>query len=117
MGYQAIATDITERKQAEESLKRERNLFRVLIDNLPDAIYVKDTECRKTIANIADVRNIGMQSEAEVLGKTDFDFYPEDIATGFYADDLSVIQSGKSIINKEEYFFDKRRQEKLAANF
>ena len=107
MGYQAIATDITERKQAEESLKRERNLFRVLIDNLPDAIYVKDTECRKTIANIADVRNIGKQSEAEVLGRTDFDFYPEDIATGFYADDLSVIKSGKSVTNKEEFFFDK----------
>ena len=107
VGYQAIATDITERKQAEESLKRERNLFRVLIDNLPDAIYVKDTECRKTIANIADVRNIGKQSEAEVLGRTDFDFYPEDIATGFYADDLSVIKSGKSVTNKEEFFFDK----------
>jgi PAS domain S-box-containing protein len=100
-------TDITERKQAEESLKRERNLFRVLIDNLPDAIYVKDTECRKTIANVADVRNMGRQSEAEVLGKTDFDFYPKDIAAGFYADDLSVIQQGKSVINKEEYFIDK----------
>jgi PAS domain S-box-containing protein len=43
-----IIRNITERKQAEETLKRERNLFRVLIDNLPDAIYVKDTECRKT---------------------------------------------------------------------
>ncbi len=102
-----IIRNITERKQAEESLKRERNLFRVLIDNLPDAIYVKDTECRKTIANIADVRNMGKQSEAEVLGKTDFDLYPADIAKGFYADDLYVIQSGKSVLNKEEFFLDK----------
>ena len=99
--------DITERKQAEESLRRERNLFRVLIDNLPDAIYIKDIECRRTIANVADVRNMGKQSEAEVLGKTDFELYPADIAAGFFADDLSVIQSGKSVVNKEEFFFDK----------
>ena len=104
---QVVVRNLTERKQAEESLKRERNLFRVLIDNLPDAIYVKDIECRKTIANVADVRNMGRQSESEVLGKTDFDFYPPDIAAGFYADDLSVIQSGKPILNKEEFFFDK----------
>ena len=107
VGYIGTITDITKLKQAEESLKRERNLFRVLIDNLPDAIYVKDSECRKTIANVADVRNMGSQSESEVLGKTDFDVYPADIAAGFYADDLSVIQTGKSVLNKEEFFFNK----------
>jgi PAS domain S-box-containing protein len=107
VGYIGTVTDITERKQAEESLRRERNLFRVLIDNLPDAIYVKDKDCRKTIANVADVHNMGKQTEAEVLGKTDFDFYPKDIAAGFFADDLSVIQEGKSILDKEEYFIDK----------
>ena len=107
LAVQVVIRNITERKQAEETLRRERNLFRVLIDNLPDAIYVKDTECRKTIANKADVYNMGRQSEAEVLGKTDFDLYPADIAAGFYADDLAVIRSGKSVINKEEFFFDK----------
>ena len=102
-----IIRNITDRKQSEETLKRERNLFRVLIDNLPDAIYVKDAECRKTIANVADVRNMGRKSEAEVIGKTDFDFYPADIAEGFHADDLSVVQSGIPVLNKEEFFFDK----------
>ncbi|MCX6120767.1 MAG: CIA30 family protein [Ignavibacteriales bacterium] len=107
IGVLGTYEDITEHKQAEESLKRERNMFRVLIDNLPDAIYVKDIECRKTIANVADVRIMGKQSEAEVLGKTDFDIYAAEIAAGFYADDLSVIQSGKSVLNKEEFFFNK----------
>ncbi|MGD0035997.1 MAG: PAS domain S-box protein, partial [Bacteroidota bacterium] len=107
VGYIGTITNITELKYVEESLKRERNLFRLLIDNLPDPIYVKDTEFRKTIANVADVRNMGRQSEAEVLGKTDFDLYPADIAARFYADDLSVIQSGKSVLNKEEFFLDK----------
>jgi len=117
VGYIGTITEITEIKRAEESLKHERNLFRVLIDNLPDAIYVKDSECRKTIANVADVRNMGKQSETEVLGKTDFDLYPAEIAAGFYADDLSVIQTGRSVFNKEEFFFDKDGKKKLASYF
>jgi PAS domain S-box-containing protein len=117
IGYIGTITDITERIQVEESLKRERNLFRVVIDNLPDAIYVKDTECRKTIANVADVRNMGKKFEAEVLGKTDFDVYPKDIAAGFNADDLFVIQSGHSVLNKEEFFFDKAGKKRWLLTF
>jgi PAS domain S-box-containing protein len=117
IGYIGTITDITELKQAEETLQRERNLFRMLIDNLPDAIYVKDSECRKTIANVADVRNMGRQSEAEVLGKTDFDLYPADIASGFYTDDLSVIQTGKGVLNKEEFFYDQEGKKNWLLTF
>jgi len=117
LGYIGTVTDITERNQVEESLKRERNLFRVVIDNLPDAIYVKDTECRKTIANIADVRNMGKKSESEVIGKTDFDFYPKSIAAKFYDDDLFVIRSGHSVLNKEEFYFDKDGKKRWLLTF
>jgi PAS domain S-box-containing protein len=106
IGLVGIGRDITKRKQAEEALAAERNLLRTLIDNLPDLIYVKDTECRKTIANVEDVRNMGCQSEAEVMGKNDFDFYPKEIAAKFYADDQSVLQSGLPVLNREEYLFD-----------
>jgi PAS domain S-box-containing protein len=98
--------DITERKRTEEELQGERNLLRTLIDNLPDVIYVKDADCRKTVVNQADLRNMGCQSEADALGKTDFDLYPREVAEAFYADDLSVLETGQSIINREEFFFD-----------
>jgi PAS domain S-box-containing protein len=104
----ATIRDITERKLAEEAIRYERNLLRTVIDNLPDAIYVKDCNCRKTIANQADFRNMGVHSEAEFIGKTDFDFFPKEIAEGFYADDLSVIQTGKPVINREEYVLDEQ---------
>jgi two-component system cell cycle sensor histidine kinase/response regulator CckA len=94
--------DITERKRAEEALAAERLLLRTLIDHLPDAIYVKDGSGRKTLANPADVRNMGASSEAEVLGKTDFDFYPRDLAVAFHADDQNVIQSGQPVLHHEE---------------
>ena len=68
-GVQVIARDITERKQAEEALLYERSLLRTLIDNIPDSIYSKDMSYRKTLANLAEVRNLRVNSEAEVLGK------------------------------------------------
>src|ERR1035438_7449790 len=79
-----------------------RDLFHTLIDNLPDAIYVKDTEARKVIANPADLENLGCKTEAEAIGKTDFDFFPKELAEGFFADDMSVIKTGQPVINREE---------------
>ncbi len=102
---------ITAQKLAEEELRHERNILRTLIDNLPDAVYVKDKKSCRTVANITDVRNLGRQSEADVLGKNDFDFYPADIAAAFYSDDQSVIQTGQPILNKEEFFIDKKGKE------
>jgi len=77
IGILGTYEDITEKKQAEETLQHERILLRTLIDGLPDLIYVKDTECRKIVANLADVHNMGLKSEAEVIGKTDFELYPK----------------------------------------
>jgi PAS domain S-box-containing protein len=94
-------------KQAEEQLKYERNLLRTVIDNLPDAIYVKDTKCRKTVANRVDVHNVGCQSESEVLGKDDFMLFPAETAKKFYADDMVVLETGTPVLNREEYFLDK----------
>jgi PAS domain S-box-containing protein len=107
-----ISTDITESKQVEEELQHERKLLRLLIDNIPDLIYIKDTACRKTIANIADVRHTGVKSESKVLGKDDFAFHPEEIAEKFYADDLSVLQTGKPLLNKEEFTINEDDQKK-----
>ena len=110
--FDGIIEDITERKQAEDSLQRERILMRTVIDNLPDVIYAKDTACRKTLANRADLRIMGRKSEAEVLGKTDFEFYAKDAAIGFFDDDQSVIQSGNPVLNREEFFRDIHGEER-----
>jgi len=98
-----MLTDITERKQAEETLQHERTLLRLLIDNVPDLMYTKDTACHITLVNIADVQNMGVKLESEVLGKDDFAFFPKEMAEEFYADDKSVIETGQPLINKEEY--------------
>ncbi len=85
-------------------LLQERLLLRTLVDNLPDCIYAKDTAGRKTLANQADLKILRRASEAEVLGKTDFDFYSREEATRFFADDQAVMQTGQPVVDREESF-------------
>jgi PAS domain S-box-containing protein len=93
---------IAERQKVEEALAQERTILRTLINQIPDAIYVKDKYARKTLSNATDLFFMGLKEEAEVLGKTDFDFFPREIAEQFYADDMRVLQQGEAVINKEE---------------
>jgi two-component system sensor histidine kinase/response regulator len=104
------ALDITERKQLENSLRQERIFLRTLIDNLPDSVYVKDMACRKVIANLAEVRISGLQTEAEILGKDDFAVHPKELAEKFFADDQMVLQTGQPMLNREEYVISKQGQ-------
>jgi two-component system sensor histidine kinase/response regulator len=106
IGILGTYEDITERKRIENTLLYERNLLRTLIDNLPDVIYVKDRACRKTIANRADIRIMGLQSEAEAIGRDDYALYPKEVADKFFADDQSVVQNGQPVIDREEYFIN-----------
>jgi PAS domain S-box-containing protein len=102
IGLIGISRNITDQMKVEIKLKDERNLLRTLVDNLPDGIYAKDGEARKILANSADLKNLGCQTEAEAIGKTDFDLYPKEIAATFFADDMSVLKEGKPVINREE---------------
>ena len=102
-----IMRDITERKNAQEKLQRERLLLRTLIDNLPVIIYAKDQNARKIIANKLDMEIAGAKDESEIIGKDDFELYPKELAEKYYADDMTVIKEGKPVINREEIVIDK----------
>mgnify|MGYP000862261767 FL=1 len=99
-------------RELQEQLVSERRLLRTIIDNLPTAIYAKDLEGRKTLANRIDLDNSGVKHEAEVLGKTDFDFFPKHIAEQFYRDDAVVLKRGQSIVDREELLSESNGDEK-----
>ncbi|HMD98708.1 MAG TPA: PAS domain S-box protein [Terriglobia bacterium] len=105
-GILSMAQDITERKQAEEALASERNLLRTLIDNLPGCVYVKDTESRFLIANAGVARLIGLTKGQDLLGKTDFDFFPKELAAKYHRDEQEVIRSGQPMSGGEETTVD-----------
>lgn len=106
-GLVCISSDITERKEFEEMLKRERNQLRTLIDNLPDIIFFKDVDGRYVLNNIAHLRSIGMQNQEDVLGKTTFDFNPSELAKKYHDDEMQIVKTGEPIVNEIEQAFHK----------
>ena len=102
IGMMSISRDITEFVEAEAKLQEERNLLRTLIDNMPDCIYAKDAQGRKIIANPGDLKNLGCKTEAEAIGKTDFDLFPKEIAERFFQAELQVLKKGEPLVNQEE---------------
>jgi PAS domain S-box-containing protein len=91
-----VAHDVTERRRAEEALRASEEKYRFLIDSLEQCIILKDADLRFVAANRTFCEGLGL-GEAEILGKTDFDFYPAHLAEKYRADDLSVLKEGKRI--------------------
>ncbi|MBN1598236.1 MAG: PAS domain-containing sensor histidine kinase [Bacteroidales bacterium] len=113
IGIVGTFIDVTEQEVAKQDLaekhniiEKERNLLRTLMDHMPDTIYIKDAECRFLDGNPAQITVTKAKSFENLLGKTDFDFYPKDIAEIFYKDDRKILDSGDPVINKEEIGFD-----------
>ncbi|MDX9754288.1 MAG: response regulator [bacterium] len=82
--------DITDRRKAELALRDSEALFESLVENLPQNIYRKNLQGRFTFANKRFCETIGHPLH-EILGKTDFDFYPEELAHKYVEDDDRVI--------------------------
>jgi PAS domain S-box-containing protein len=105
-GIMAISRDISRRKGAEDALRTEQELLRTLIDNMPDRIYVKDAKSRWVVANRALADLVGAKSPLDMLGKTDFDYFPQELATAFLSDEEAVVRSGEALLNREERSVD-----------
>jgi PAS domain S-box-containing protein len=101
-----LAFTITRRKYREElhALKPPRlsnpDVLRSILDHLPNSIFVKDEDLRFVYSNAMHDLIIG-KPEAEVLGKTDHDFYPEADADGFARNDHDVLDSGETSVVEE----------------
>ncbi len=93
---------LRETQETARRLAEERNLLRTLINHMPDYIYVKDTEGRFMVVNPALVRHMGVKTPDDLIGKTDFDFFPHEVAARFYADEQAIIRAGDPLIDREE---------------
>ncbi len=95
-----------DRRQAEEALAVERNTLRTLIDVIPDLIYFKDTGSRMLLVNTAQVRLLGGSTHEDLIGKTDLEFFPEELGRKYYDDEQQIIRSGQAIYDMEEPTID-----------
>lgn len=93
--------DITDRKKIEESLAESQERFRAFMENSPAIAWMKDEEGRHVFVNRSFQMYHGLKLE-NVLGKTDFDVWPEDVAQKFRENDLAVLSSGRTVEVFEE---------------
>ncbi|WP_299403791.1 PAS domain S-box protein [Acaryochloris sp. IP29b_bin.148] len=85
--------DISDRKAAEQELILKQNHLEALLNNIPHIAWIKNADNQFIAANkpLAQMLNIG---SADIMGKTDFDFFPAETAQRFRDDDLQVLSSG-----------------------
>ncbi len=103
-----------QRAKADRALAAERNLLRSVIDNLVDAIYVKDLDGRYLLGNQAHARQLGLRSPEEVVGRKTADLFTPETAQKFEADDARVLQGGEPILNRHERVVEPERCAALA---
>lgn len=102
IGTIGISRDVSSQKAAEQNLARERDLLKTIIDNVPDLIYVKDRAGRFRTANAALLKLLKIEDVGGLIGKTDYDFSPPDMACNYVADDQIVMRSGEALLDREE---------------
>ena len=112
-GVLVIHWDITEQKSTERRLQQERNQLRTLIDNLPDIIYFKDTELRFVLSNLAHVRFLGLNAESELVGRSDSDFYAQELCNELQERERLLLSSDRSTVEFEETLVDQHGNEHL----
>ncbi|MBU4311419.1 MAG: PAS domain-containing protein [Candidatus Omnitrophica bacterium] len=92
---------VSKYKELKQELSFEKQLFQSFLDNLPDAVYFKDNKNRLIRVNRFYAKGFKMKLE-EIIGKTDFDFFPKDQAQKMFDDDNYVLKTGSPIIGKIE---------------
>jgi sigma-B regulation protein RsbU (phosphoserine phosphatase) len=100
--YEGTVEDITQRRMAEEKVHHSEALYHSLVETLPQNIFRKDLQHRFTFANQQFCKALGRPLE-EIVGKTDFDFFPTEMAQKYQEDDRRVIEKGQSYETVEEH--------------
>ncbi|VVB62697.1 Methanogenesis regulatory histidine kinase FilI [uncultured archaeon] len=94
-------TDITERRAAEKALRDSKDYLNQIINRIGDPIFVKDREHRFALVNKAMCALAGRPPE-ELIGNTDYDFFPKAQSDNFWGQDDLVFGSGEEKVNEEE---------------
>jgi PAS domain S-box-containing protein len=98
----ALGIDITERKRMEEALRSSEELYHSLLDMLPLNVWRKDVEGRVTYANKALCES-SKRPLSEIVGRTDLDLFPADLAAKYRRDDEWVQATGKTFEAIEQH--------------
>ena len=111
--YIVIQRDLLNKQQYEQELKSTKDLLNSIIENIPAMIFLKDaTEFKFTLFNKAGEKLLGY-SRDEMIGKSDYDFFPKEEADSFIAKDREVLSAKKLLTVEEEGVQTKYKTKKI----
>jgi len=89
--------DITARKEAELRLAEEKHLLKLFSESIPVNIYFKDTDSKFVMANTATAKKLRKESAADILGKSDHDFFDVQHANKSRQDEINIMETGETL--------------------
>ena len=95
-----VWVDITRRKMADLHAMEDRDLFRTLINYLPDNIYFKNRESRFVIANEATAKKMKVRTPSDLIGSRDSNFFDPEMCEIARAEEADIMATGKPILNR-----------------
>lgn len=98
----SLFRDITERKRIEQALIHREKYQRAVLDNFPFLVWLKDLDGRFLAVNQPFAIASGREDSNSLIGKSDLDVWPADLAQAYQADDREVLTSGKTKVVEEE---------------
>jgi PAS domain S-box-containing protein len=104
-GVLGVYEDITERKQTAEALRLRESYLTAIIENQPGLLWLKDPESRFLAVNHAFAQACGKQEPGEIVGKTDLEVWPRELAEKYRADDR-VVMTRRTPLAVEELIVD-----------
>lgn len=90
-----------ERRRAEEALHQRQHEMTTLLDNLPAYVFLKDVNSIYIITNRMFYQSVGRELK-DIIGKTDYDIFPKELADKYLADDYKMISTGEALEIEEE---------------
>ncbi|WP_406660824.1 PAS domain S-box protein [Methanolobus sp. ZRKC3] len=100
----SIGEDITGHRFAEKSLLNSKGQLRALVDTIPDLVWLKDVNGVYLTCNSKFERFFGAK-EADIVGKTDYDFVGKELADFFTQNDRVAMEAGKPTMNEETLIY------------
>jgi PAS domain S-box-containing protein len=97
--------NITERKNAETALQESLNVFRSLVENIPQKVFMKDLDSKYVFVNENYARDLNLNPE-DFMGKSDTDLFPNELAVNYVRDDQRIIETGQTEEIEEKYLAD-----------
>jgi len=77
-------------------------MFETIMKYSQDSIYFKDRDCRFIVVNNMKAKKHGVDNPDQMIGKTDFDYFSEDVAQDIFEAEKSIIDTGRPIIGRVE---------------